>query len=484
MLSFQCPNERSILIPDIVENCGCALCADMPVVFVGMVTDTKNKALTLVTVEVSGHSENYSTNEEGLFGFSVPASQETVTVVVRAVGFSPHARTLPIMPGEVNVLRVSLLREVRHTIPPMVTPILVNVLNLAVYGLSELGPSLLQDYSPSSSGETFIQIPAGSFLEGATLVSRTIDIGNADELRSFGMSFVGVASEEGVRRKRRGGEGGGEGGRVRRQGEGREEEILFVLRIGEVDAVAEDGERMGRNMSGLVVHFFFPAERYNCSDMASLQLYLQEERGLVPLPTQAGDGLSCSQLVNSSHVQAFLPHNTNFPLTYLLAAAEEQGERCHVTVRAFLPTSTGNLTEMVGTTVWLLTRGQERMGMVNVMFGKTRECVSIPCRGELTIRILDGLQYSPENYTVPLALADNDDVIAGEVYTSLQRCEEKGLGEQADQFRYIHNHDTCTYIYTAASSSTSYICISHINVLFPFPLPPAISSLWWSPGHP
>ena len=438
MLSYQCPNERTFLVPDIVEKCGCASCADMPVVFVGMVTDTKNKAIPLasVTVEVSGHSENYSTNEEGLFGFSVPASQETVTVVVRAVGFSPHARTLPIMPGEVNVLRVSLLREVRHTIPPMVTPILVNVLTLAVYGLSELGPLLLQDYSPSSSGATFIQIPAGSFLEGATLVSRSIDVGNADELQSFGMSFVGVASEE----------------------------VLFVLRIGEVDAVAEDGERMGRNMSGLVVHFFFPAERYNCSNMASLQLYLQEERGLVPLPTQAGDGLSCSQLVNSSHVQAFIPHNTNFPLTYLLVVAEEQGERCHVAVRAFLPTSTGNLTEMVGTTVWLLTRGPERMGMVNVMFGKTRECVSIPCRGELTIRILDGLQYSPESYTVPLALAS-------EVYTSLQRCEEKGLGEQADQFRYIYTHQHHT-------SPTL------INVLFPCPLPPAISSLWWSHGHP
>lgn len=213
------------------------------------------------------------------------------------------------------------------------------------------------------------------------------------------------------------------------------EEMVFVVRVGVLDIVGGEGERVAGNISGLVVHAYFPKESYACSDVPPLQLYLQTHEGL---SRAQGGNLSCTTEEGLSHVQGPLPPDTSLPITYLLGVAEEVGETCHVAVRAFEPTSMGNLTEME-TSVWLLTKNSGNLEMANVMFGQTRECVPIPCRGEMVIQILDGLKYTPDSYTVMLSDDDiiiNSDgvIVEGEIYKDRSECEKMALGADAEEF--------------------------------------------------
>lgn len=381
----------------------------MPVVFVGMVTDTDNLPIPHATVLVD-HSDSYTANREAIFGFTVPSSQEKVVVMVTATGYWSHSQTLSVMPGEVNVLTVALLREMRITLTPTLVAVLVNVFSMTVHSLP-LNPALLE-----GGGGSFIELPGGMFPEPMTLIGRQVDIGNTASLQSLGMSFI-TSQEPVLSRHERG----------RRSVR---DEMLFVVEVGILDIVGEEGERVEGNMSGLVVHAFIPVE--NCSKLPDLHLYLEEE-----LKLEDKGEVYCDMEGDHAHIQVSVPPTTPLPITYLLGAAEGGGEKCYVTVRAFEPTSMGTFTE-IKTTVWLHTKESGTLDMVNVMFGETKECVPIPCHGELSIQVLDGLEYMPGSYTVMLnddIIITSDDVITeGEIYKDLSECEDTALPEKAQDF--------------------------------------------------
>ena len=442
-LTYQCPNERAVLIEDIVERCGCTPCADMPVVFIGMVTNTENTPIPAASILINDR-DTYTADEGAIFGFAVPASQEEVVVMVTADGYSEHRQTLPVMPGEVNILRVILLRELTRTLTPTLAAIVVNVFNLAVLPLSpSLGPVPLPEGVGGANTESFIEFPEGFFAsETTTLIGQQVAVSNEASLQSLGMSFVALVSPDAVTQRRgtedmegrQRGEGlvGEEGKRRGVRSESVREEMVFVVSVGVLDVVGEDGERMEGNMAGLGLHTYLPSDNYTCSDQVPFKLYLLTDMGLAV----GGDNVSCTTEGGTTHLQASLPPNTPLPLTYLLGTADTEGETCHVAVRAFEPTSMGNLTE-IRTTVWLLTKSLEPLDMVNVMFGHTGECVSIPCHGEGTVRILDGLKYTPESYTVTLGddvIINNDVTIEGKVYKERSECEVKALGDEATSF--------------------------------------------------
>ena len=399
----------------------------MPVVFVGMVTDTDNTPIPHATILVDS-SDTYTANGEAIFGFAVPSSQEKVVVMVTATGYWNHSQTLSVMPGEVNVLEVTLLREVRLTLDPLLVNVLVNVFTMTLYRLP-LNPALLEGGGVTTG--SFIEVPGGMFPEIMTLIGRQVDIDNTASLQSLGMSFL--ISQEPVRRRReergmkhcdRGVNSGWRG----RRSEGVMNGMLFVVKVGILDIVGEEGERVEGNMTGLIVHTFIPVE--NCSMLPDLHLYLEGE-GL----QLAEEGeVSCDMEGGHAHIQASVPPTTPLPITYLLGVAEDGWETCYVTIRAFEPTSMNGFTEIT-TTVWLHTKDSD---MVNVMFGETKECVPIPCHGELSIQILDGLEYIPESYTVMLnddIVITSDDVITqGEIYKDLSQCKDNALGETAKDF--------------------------------------------------
>lgn len=403
----------------------------MPVVFVGMVTDTDTTPIPHATILVD-HSDTYTANGEAIFGFAVPSSQEKVVVMVTATGYWSYSQTLSVMPGEVNVLGVTLLREVRVTVDPLLVDVLVNVFSMTLHPLP-LDSAFLEGGRVTAG--SFIEVPGGMFPEPTTLIGRQVDIGNTASLQSLGMSFL--TSQEPARRRRgergmehREGRINSDGGRGRRS-EGVRDGMLFVVKVGILDIVGEEGERVEGNMTGLVVHAFIPVD--NCSKLPDLQLYLEGE-GL----QLAKEGeVTCDMEGGHAHIQASVPPTTPLPITYVLGVAEDGGETCYVTIRAFEPTSMKGFTEIT-TTVWLHTKDSGTLDMVNVMFGETKECVPIPCHGELSIQILDGLEYIPESYTVMLnddIIITSDDVITeGEIYKDLSECEKTALGETAKDF--------------------------------------------------
>lgn len=435
-LTYQCPNERGILIPDIVEECGCTSCGDMPVVFVGMVTDTDDTPIPFAEVLVDNNNSLH-TNEEGIFGFSLPASQEQTSLLVTATGFWRYTRTLTVMPGEVNVLMVTLLKEMRRTFSPPLGSFLISVFDLQVVPPSALNSSLVQ--SPLA-GETFLQFPRGAFSGATTFVVRQVDLSDPDTLNTLGMSFVSDSGEGG--RVRRSGEGEGvrrEGvwGRVRRDDE--TQTVIIVTAVGIIDITRDSGEPA--MLSSVVIHQFLMGG--SCNDRPLL--YIQV--GSVFEPVEAE--VNCTMMGEDAQISVTLAtENITFPLTYLLAFEQDVDQQCYIVARSFLLTSIETLME-ISTTVQVVTMGTQLAEGVNVMVSQTGECVLIPCQGEVTVGIPDGLQYIPNTYTETLNLVGSGsgrgsgrgpDIISEEldmIYSSLAECEERALRDDADHMDYF-----------------------------------------------
>ena len=415
-LAYYCPNEEGVLVHNIVEKCGCAPCTDVQVVFVGTVTNTENKPIPLATVTVD-HTHSYQANENAIFGFSVSSLQDQVVVIVTARGYSQYHRLLRVLPGEVNVLQVQLMRIMIRNIPATSHSLIVSTLNLEWGTLT----SNLSTSTPLGRVrvETFIQFPSGVFSESLTVIGQPVAMDNLASLEGLDMSFVtGNVSE--VRRRRR--EIGGE-----------EEKMVFVVSVAMLDLQKEEGERMSDKISGIISHTIFPPAGHGCSDLTSLHLYLMTGSTLLPV---AGGNTSCSESETQTQLTISLPHPVSPPINLVLGSPHS--ETCYLAVRAF-ESFTGSLTsnEIISVRVWLHTKQTGPLRMVNIMVGRTGECVSIPCHGELEVRILDGLQYDPEGYRVYLdndVIMTSDDVaVEAEVYGNKSECEEKALGPAAEK---------------------------------------------------
>ena len=100
--------------------------------------------------------------------------------MVTAGGYSEYRQMLAVMPGEVNVLRVILLRELTLTLTPTPAAILVNVFNLAVLPVSpSLGPVSPPEGGGGANAESFIEFPEGFFAsETTTLIGQKVAVSN------------------------------------------------------------------------------------------------------------------------------------------------------------------------------------------------------------------------------------------------------------------------------------------------------------------
>ena len=407
----------------------------MPVVFVGMVTDTDNTPIPFAEVLVDDENSLH-TNEEGIFGFSLPASQEQTFLLVTATGFWRYRRTLSVMPGEVNVLMVTLLREMRVTFTPPLSSFLISAFDLQVLPPSALDSSLVQ--SPLA-GETFLQFPAGAFSGATTFVIRQVDLSDPDTLNTLGMSFVSSSTENGEGGRVQGsGEGGrvqseGVWGRVRRNDEA--ETVIIVTAIGIITIMGDLGEEA--MLPHTVIHQFLMGG--SCDGHP--QLYIQ----VGSVFEQVEAEVNCTMVGEDARVSVTLAtENITFPLTYLLAFEQDVAQQCYIVARSFQLTSIETLME-IHTTVLVVTMGTQG---VNVMTGETGVCVQVPCQGELTVGISDGLQYIPNSYAETLTGSGSgsgrgsgrgSDIVSDEldmVYSSLGECEERALSEGADHLDY------------------------------------------------
>ena len=410
-LTYYCPNERGALLNDIVDSCGCVPCRDVPVVFVGMVASTDSTPIALAEVTV-GKRETFSVSDEATFGFTVSSLQHTVVVMVTAVGYWDYRRSLRVVPGEVNVVRVQLMRKMVRGIPATPHRVLVSTHSLgwtAVTSDSDLSPLTSQVVV---NVESWIEFPQGMFAGGdMSVVGQAVGVADQASLEGLEMSFV--AEPE----------------RGRRSGE-REEEMVLMVSSGMVDLVTGDGERVNESMSSLVFHTVFP--QLNCSSLTDLHLFLMTSSRLRP---SLGHASCMTTTAEQSLLSISLSRPLSLPLSLLLGFP--QTHTCYVAARSFA-TSGSHRSEMPATEVWLHTVQEGPPMMANVMSGLTGQCVSVPCQGRLEVWIRDGLQYTPNSYIVylddDLILTSDDIAVEVEVYRTLSECEENALGPTADHF--------------------------------------------------
>ncbi|CAI8058417.1 hypothetical protein GBAR_LOCUS31766 [Geodia barretti] len=221
-LAYYCPNERSVLVENIVEKCGCVPCIHVPVVFVGMVTNTDNESIPMATVKVN--NTDYQTNENGMFGFSVSSLQEEVVMDVVATGYWDYKRLLRVLPGKVNILQVRLMKKIIRKIPATPHSVIISTLDFQLLDSNLTSVSRVRV-------ETVVQFPRGVFRQGATLIGQPVAMGNKASLEGLGMSFITGAQSEGERRRKREG------------GEGR---VVFVVSVGMFNVEGEGGRETGQ----------------------------------------------------------------------------------------------------------------------------------------------------------------------------------------------------------------------------------------------
>ena len=438
-LVYYCPNERGVLVPNIVERCDCAPCDGIPVVFVGMVTDTENTPIPYATVIVDSN-DTYYANDDSIFGFSISSSQDTVVVMVTAMGYWDYIRLLGVTPGEVNILQVQMTRQLIQTLPPSPYPLLINIINLAVFHLTSDDDDLLPLLTPQEEGggvvQSFIEFPEGLFTEISTLIGQPVALDNPANLQNIGMSFVTFTEPQ--TRKRKGTEwrhdkgvwlDEGMGRRRRREDEGmREMNIVFVVSMGLLDIINEEGNRMN-DMANLIIHTFFT--NYSCTDLIPFQIYLITDMELNPVEN-VGNSM-CIEEEDHTHLINPLPPNISLPITYVLGTSDPI--TCYIAVRVFQMMSSGDVMDIT-TTVWIYTSTSGQR--VNVMYGESNECVPIPCHGDLSVWILDGLQYTPEYYNIVLfeddVIITSNDVMLnqGVVFDNMLECETTALGDMAN----------------------------------------------------
>ena len=378
----------------------------MPVVFVGMVTNTDNESIPMATVKVN--NTDYQTNENGMFGFSVSSLQEEVVMDVVATGYWDYKRLLRVLPGKVNILQVRLMKKIIRKIPATPHSVIISTLDFQLLDSNLTSVSRVRV-------ETVVQFPRGVFRQGATLIGQPVAMGNKASLEGLGMSFITGAQSEGERRRKREG------------GEGR---VVFVVSVGMFNVEGEGGEKLASEISGLVSHTLFPPASHSCTHLASLQLYLMSGSVLLPV---ANGNITCSE--SETQIRLTIPLPDSVPLPINLVVGSPSLETCYITVRAFenMSSSAGaqGLNEILSTQVSVHTELPGPPRVVNVMTGVTRDCVPIPCHGKMVVRILDGLQYSPDSYTAHLdddVIMTSDDVATeAEVYRSMSGCEENAL---------------------------------------------------------
>ena len=379
-MEFSCGNQNDFIVTT-VEYCACQVCGeDLLVTFIGSVESTSGDPIILatVTVTVNGTDSTYLTNDFGLFGFTVSSSIEEVTISVTAMQYTGFSRTYTVVPGEQNTVSVLLQEVITTTFIPDNVAIIVSTATLEITKVDDNFTAVEE----TQVGETFVMLQADFFEENTTYTfeSTNVNIAMDQDIESSDIPFtVQVAS----RRRRR------DDGRVRRQSS-TTEVLITAVAIGSF-SILTNGVPINVNSDlCIVISTQFINSTYSESELRDSKLYVLSNGELF-----LGNGTpNVREETNNSFVVEFQYCSIVFPLRYVIAFLEN--ETCFVAVRAFDDNGATMETE-----VQAVSRVDKRK--VNKEYGNTRSCVRILCKGTLTLKLIDTLDYMPDNYTVDIS---------------------------------------------------------------------------------
>ena len=394
VLYLGCQEEVGLEERIAVGQCSCQVCRDFEVTFVGRVQDGDGKPVVLATVAVDGIQVDIS-NEIGLFGFTVLASQSSITLKVASSSYASFERSYDVIPGETNIVYVTLMEAVVMVIVPPQELFVLSVYDLKIVAIERI-MDVLASYA--DQGGSMVIFPARFFEENTNYIFVAIpsDIRLDEDITSPGFDFT--ASQISRRRASRTKSVQSiqieNESRISRQvavNLGSNNWPFSAAAIGRLDVMKENGDPNENSGKEVVISTLFVNSSYSLEELHTLQVYLLNHTTEQFFQANAVRNITAME---GGIILVEFTLDVTFPLFYVIAFHESKV--CYTAARAFDPSR--NNIELF-TPVRAVTRGHEGR-RVSVVYGSTGSCLAIPCQGALEIELVDTQEYDPSRVTV------------------------------------------------------------------------------------
>ena len=389
-------SKAPVIYNRVVSACGCMPClANMS--FVGAVTrDGVPMPLASLVVD---HTLPFLTDRHGYFEAVASGQQSKLTVTPIEYGYASLNYTFPVVLGSINIVAVEL-------VPVTATPSSADNIVLDMTGLSDNGRD--QDkitslvYFPP---EFFSDIEechnsANNQSDNCMIQYIPVDMASDESILKFRLDFLAQDSEQ-ERSKRQAGA----------------PRCVSVYALGWVQVFGDSGQEVSIEMSrGINITTFIDSSLHFAE---SLQLYQYSSDNVftpfnsTPMATEVDGGVKVTYHLSP----------TPLPLIYIIAA--EVDKQCYTVVRVFrMKDSEIDQERELRYLVSFVTR-TTMPRMVSVVRGYSKECVNIPCNGELSVAVH---HYNTLFYpnTIQYSLPNTFPTLPGPIYSSLDDCTMEG----------------------------------------------------------
>ena len=362
---------------------------------------------------------SYQTDDKGYVGFSVSALQSKVHLQINVFGYQEIEDEYFVLPGQTNSLTLTLTSLSYKTLIPPQSPFLLSLTDLSIHQLtmnfsfkmltSEELESLLPGLSDVwNYGELFAYFPSEFFPPNQffTFLSSPAD----QYFNNLKASFTAYKDRSSYRTP------------------------LYAVISGQLDIQDENGAPFitTTNEEDPSKHYGVLALLSDDLQSSSHKPHLftyniaskhfkQISKGTILVPMNR----------DSAHLHLFTPHTVTFPQTYLIAVQESASCFIAVTARdvnGLIQTKQDKKSTAVKATtkIWY----SESEWMSSTTYGRIDGCLLVPCKGELTLRVL-GLSEEEEHHylqlnNIELELLEVEDE-SSRVFRSEKECNSLGL---------------------------------------------------------
>ena len=414
-IEYQCGNEPQQIFSRMTTTCGCKLC-NISISFLGLVMDNERNPLPLANVLIDGMT-SVTADIYGMFGFMVSGLQSRVEISTSIVPYAPYQASHAVVPGGVNFVYIQLLAmEVASFTSPKPNPtLLISAMNLVRYSsIAEFVSSF-----SNTKGDSLMSFQGGFFgnlsIDDIHFQVLPVQMDSQNDMLQVRTSFVTPNSET----------------MSKRQTTGPPEHFVSVIAYGSLQMVNDLGENITIITSSMPLSIitYTSSSLYEQSEVEALRLFIYnkdtgkfDEQDIVP----------DIQKQNGKFVIIFTVSNISLPITYIIGWRGVQ--TCYAVVRVFKTQDREMNGKEAQHPVIFVTRHPSRRE-VSLIRGESKQCLPIPCTGELTITV--DVQYfhtyhpSEINFNLPGGFPET----LGKIHATFEDCETYGI--QSDNAMYF-----------------------------------------------
>lgn len=393
-LQYFTDNDTSVIYDMVVSVCGCLPC-NATVSFVGAVV--RGEATVPLASLVVDQTLPLLTDRYGFFEAVVSPQGRELTVVPREYGYASFNYTYQVVLGVVNIVEVDLVPVA--TSPSSTDGIVLDMMGSSGTVMDPGEANSLVQFPPmffSDIDECFNM--ATGQPDNCIIQYIPVDMGSDDSVLKFRLDFQAVY---------------GDGSRSKRQTN--VPRCVSVLALGWLQVYDDSRQDVVTETSRGMDIITFVASSLQFAQ--SLQVYQYTSGGVfapldnTALATEVEDGVEVT----------FHLTRPPLPLTYIVGT--EVGKPCYTVARVFrMRDGEVDREREPRYSVAFVTRTASPK-TVNVVRGHSKECVAIPCSGDLSITVQHyGTLFYPDTVQYSLTFP----TLPGPVYISLDDCTVQG----------------------------------------------------------